>query len=490
MSKARMRIMAAATVAVLVLSGGQVFAKDWYVLYDSGADDDEEPSASPADEDATPAQDAVSKPRYKFSFGSYGRIQFTSDFDGGMGKDADVVSHGSRLEEAPYLELHLYNDIEASHADFNLVISMALFDLENLFHYSGETSSVTFAVRNLYMEANDIYETGAFLWVGSRMYRGDDIYLLDFWPMDNLNTYGGGAGWRNERFDVSWQVGVNRLKNDYQLQEVEVPGRGFGAETITTLDRQRVITSLGFTHKFFNLSGELGLKYKLYGEFHYLPDGTRQLEDNTAEFLPEDYGYTLGAQAGLWGFGRNSFVNLFLKYGRGLAAYNELAVPYGVDLEKKTTGASSLLFGFSGNYEYKMFGILFGGYLQRWLDAMPQQYDLYDYADLILVTRPMVFIGDHFRLAGEVSFQRRESPGTQDIIGTSSVPTMVKISLVPGFALQPGSLSRPEIRLIYTLACLNEGARYLYPQGDKRRDKTVQHFLGLGVEWWFNAYGY
>ena len=26
------------------------------------------------------------------------------------------------------------------------------------------------------------------IWAGSRMYRGDDIYLLDFWPLDNLNT--------------------------------------------------------------------------------------------------------------------------------------------------------------------------------------------------------------------------------------------------------------------------------------------------------------
>src|SRR5215813_69523 len=43
-----------------------------------------------------------------FDFGSYGRIGVGSDGRGHEGYSTNVVSHGSRLEEAPYLELNFY----------------------------------------------------------------------------------------------------------------------------------------------------------------------------------------------------------------------------------------------------------------------------------------------------------------------------------------------------------------------------------------------
>ena len=426
---------------------------------------------------------------FRLSFGSYGRVGMTTNFDGGSGKEADVVSHGTRLEETPYVELDLYAEYLLDDITFKTVITLALLNLENMFHYSGQPG-VQLAVRNLFVEAGDIYHTGAYIWVGSRMYRGDDIYLLDYWAMDNLNTYGGGLGWRKYNLEIAFHVGVNRLNNDYQYQEVDVPGRGYGVETITTLDRQRTILSLGFTHQFPKILGDLGVKYKLYGEFHYLPSGEYHRTDQTIEALPADNGFLIGAELGTWGFCKNGFLNLFFKYGRNLAAYNELAVPYGTNLDKTTSGANELLFGFSGNYEHEYFSILIGGYVKRWLDALPEEYDPFDHAEFILVARPMAFIGKYFRVGFETSYQRRESPGTADLIGTNSVPAVFKFSPMISLATGKGSLSRPEIRLLYTMAYLNEGARYLYPFGDDRRSNSIQHFLGFGVEWWFNAYGY
>ena len=35
------------------------------------------------------------------------------------------------------------------------------------------------------------------------MYRGDDVYLFDFWPLDNLNTVGGGAMYSFNRRQTS-----------------------------------------------------------------------------------------------------------------------------------------------------------------------------------------------------------------------------------------------------------------------------------------------
>src|SRR5579859_1744524 len=43
-----------------------------------------------------------------FDFGSYGRVGVGSDLRGHEGYATNVVSHGSRLEEPPYLELDLY----------------------------------------------------------------------------------------------------------------------------------------------------------------------------------------------------------------------------------------------------------------------------------------------------------------------------------------------------------------------------------------------
>ncbi len=46
------------------------------------------------------------------------------------------------------------------------------------------------------------------------MYRGDDIYLLDFWPLDNLNTLGGGLAYTFlDDLDVKLHAGVNQLSS-------------------------------------------------------------------------------------------------------------------------------------------------------------------------------------------------------------------------------------------------------------------------------------
>src|SRR5947208_3220579 len=43
-----------------------------------------------------------------FSFGSYGRVTLGLDGAGHEGYPVNVVAHGSRLEETPYLEIYLY----------------------------------------------------------------------------------------------------------------------------------------------------------------------------------------------------------------------------------------------------------------------------------------------------------------------------------------------------------------------------------------------
>src|SRR2546423_12834855 len=46
--------------------------------------------------------------REGFDFGTYSRIGIGADLRGHEGFPTNVVSHGSRLEEAPYIELDFY----------------------------------------------------------------------------------------------------------------------------------------------------------------------------------------------------------------------------------------------------------------------------------------------------------------------------------------------------------------------------------------------
>jgi len=70
------------------------------------------------------------------------------------------------------------------------------------FHYTGRFEAQV-ALRNLYVETG---ACGWTFWVGERMFRGDDIYLLDYWPLDNVNTLGGGwaGGTASTRSRRTW----------------------------------------------------------------------------------------------------------------------------------------------------------------------------------------------------------------------------------------------------------------------------------------------
>src|SRR4051812_28905666 len=146
----------------------------------------------PPSEAPKPVEAPRAPPQSGFAFGSYGRMIAATDFKGRPGRDADIVAHGSRLDQSNYVELELRRDDywQKTDSSTRLVATLALAN--PIFHYNGEFN-VKMAVRNLYLESRDLGAKGLSFWAGSRMYRGDDIYLLDFWPLDNLNTMGAGA---------------------------------------------------------------------------------------------------------------------------------------------------------------------------------------------------------------------------------------------------------------------------------------------------------
>ena len=114
-----------------------------------------------------------------FVFGSYGRVQPATDLRGGSPKWLNVVGHGSRLEQESYVELdfvYLFKRPGENGPLFDFVSTLAFS--ESLFHNSGKWIALN-TVRNLFVRAENVIWKPLGFWIGSRMYRGNDIYLLD-----------------------------------------------------------------------------------------------------------------------------------------------------------------------------------------------------------------------------------------------------------------------------------------------------------------------
>jgi maltoporin len=442
----------------------------------------------PAETDPLPALEEPDGPRvrHQFGFGSYGRVGAATDLSGSTARAVSVVAHAPRVVEAPYLETDLYYTLDPA-GPWEITTVTTLGFTDDLFHYTGDWSSML-ALRNLYAEF--VWDDRVSVWAGSRSYRGDDIYLLDFWPLDNLNALGGGVGYRHDRLEVRWHMGVNRLRDDFTFQEADVPARLFGAERVVLMDRQRLVTSLGGSYRIWGTPGGPAIRLKAYFELHYLASGTYRREDRTDEALPSDVGWTGGLQLGSWGWGeRASHANFFLRFSQGLAAYGEMGIPFGVNEEKRTwPRASELMIGLSLNYERGRFGVLGAAYLRRFVDADVEVFDEDDGWDFVLDVRPWIVVWGPLHLALDVSYQQRFPSGMSPTALEVLRPAVFQVAPMLVFApLGPGSYERPQIRLVYRYAFLNDGALDTYALEDPRRLDPHVHYLGVQVEWWYNS---
>lgn len=431
-------------------------------------------------------------PRGGFSFGSYGRVVAAGDLQGSRGRDADIVAHGSRMDEGTYGELELVRDDEWQPGIHTRIVS-TLALAEPIFHEDGQFDA-KIALRNFYVEERGIGDRGLSAWVGSRMYRGDDIYLLDFWPLDNLNTVGGGLKFRfnEDHTSVAFHVGLNLVNDPFQTQTVQRPAAQNqpGVTDVALLDRPRTIGSLKFTHA-IPMGKTWGVKAALYGEVHRLPSGEREEPDGLREALPGDSGAVGGLQLGAYDSDSGDFANLFLRYSSGLAAYGEFSTPRGASEDGDSTGARELLLGFSGNLEQGWFGLLAGGYFRSFRDASPEQFRFENVDEGIFVLRPQVYIGQHAGVALEGSYQAQQRGVLSTVTNQPLTAGLWRFGVMP--FLTPagrGSFARPRLRLIYAVTARDDGARSLYPNTDPFARRKTEQFLGVGAEWWFNSSSY
>jgi LamB porin len=438
-----------------------------------------------------------------FEFGSYGRVVVASDGRGGTGRDANIVAHGDRIDEDSYGELELRReDRFAPNLTTKVVWTLGFFP--PFFHFSGDETQAI-AIRNLYAQATYGDLT---LWVGSRMYRGDDIYLLDWWPLDNQNTVGGGAGykvhWATDETTIAAHVGMQRLDNStYQYEQIPAPvpnvlasQLGPSAENVTVLDRPRTIETLKITHLFKHTSGAQkdGFKLVLYGEAQELSAGVytdTSVSPPVQTALPADTGWMAGTEVAYWTGERDTFVQLYFRHAEGIAAYDPLAVPLTFANDRTTRGSNETLLALGGNYEVGPFGLLVGGYLRSFRDGDPSPTTSQKYDEGILAVRPQLFIGERWGIAAEGAFEARRYAVLDPQTDQPLVASEWRAGIMPFFSPSGrGSYKRPQLRLIYAVTARNSATRELYPAQDVFSQRPVEQFLGMGAEWWFNSSSY
>ncbi len=434
-----------------------------------------------------------------FRFGSYGRILAGTDLRGGKPETANVVAHGPRIVEPSYLELDLsYGFVTPRGLKIRPVITIAFN--ATLFHDTGDFDAQP-ALRNVYLEAEATKHLTA--WAGSRMYRGDDIYLFDYWPLDDQNTVGGGLMFRKaeredgggDAIELATHAGVNRLSDPFQFQEITVPDPAQGATTALQLDRQRMILSGTGSYLLGGDEGQLSIKVKAHGEFHALPSGRRERTDGTLQALPSDRGWLAGAQVSLFGLSNNpahrNHINLYLRYAKGLAAFDELVPPTSFGPELKTTRASELTFGAAGAWDHARGNVMFGALSRRFIDADTTGTDPDDGWEYALDVRPLAKVVRELYAGVDLSYQARFPRGLNTSTLRAEDPAVFQIAPMLVFSpMGPSTYDRPQLRLVYRAAHLNDAARDEFVPDDPRQGREWTHFLGFQAEWWFNSSTY
>lgn len=425
----------------------------------------------------------------KFVFGSYGRVVVASDLEGQSGQSPNIVTHGSRIDEGTYAELELRREDRFGTIDTRVVATLAIAG--PLFHFDGDFDA-DIAVRNLYAEAAHVGLQGLDLWAGSRMVRGDDIYLLDYWPLDNLNMVGGGVRYRFfDNLDARLSVGLARPNDPFQLEIDQVLATaGFETESVYVLDRPRLVVAGKVDYRPLG-EGDLQAKVVAYAEGHSLPSGERTLEAGGTERLPPDQGYVLGTELGVSYRPWNAHLNFFLRYARGLGAYDPLGVPFASDSPISTARAEELVVAASGNIEWGPLAVQLGGYYRRFRDADPNLFERGLLAEGAVSLRPTVWFLGFLGLSLEGSVQSLDTTSLNDRTGEVDHGTVYKFGVIPFVSpAGKGSFSRPHIRIIYNYTFRDQAARALYGEDNPRRHSPDEHYLGVGAEWWFDSSSY
>jgi maltoporin len=261
---------------------------------------------------------------------------------------------------------------------------------------------------------------------------------------------------------------------------------------VVQLNRQRMIASASGAYLMDRGPEAINAKVKVHGEVQAIDSGTRRRDDGTLQALPSDWGMRLGAELSLYGMapkdsGLHRHMNLFARYAKGLASFDELAPPTSFGNDLTTSKASELSFGLSGNWDGTFGNVMIAGLSRRFLDATgdADHASGWEYA---VAARPLLAVGGDVYVGADLSYQVRFPQGLNATTLRAEDPSVVQIApMIVLSPMGPSAYDRPQLRVVYRAAHLNDGARDEYVPDDPRHAYTWVHFLGFEAEWWFNS---
>ncbi|MEH0155560.1 carbohydrate porin [Limibacter armeniacum] len=441
------------------------------------------------------------------ALGGYGRVGFGWNYEnnGSIGQKLNLLNMGSiggRMEEQDYLELVNVIKFKPKNNDSTDIHVQTRFSVYsqslNLF---GNTSSssfqgLTLAVPEIFVLARDIKGLPLNVWVGARLYRGEDVHIADHFYFNDHSGQGFGVEYKDTRFTtifVSSTDTASTLPPSFFINiQSGTPSLALRGRFVYALEQDFPITP------YSTVTGLLEFQHLENAndqDLEVLPDSIRKLVN-----YPSDNGWVLGARLNkihstlLDG----SYSNLSLRYGSRIANGGD----GGVSRTYLTFGAPDLNSQkFEGAYSWSFVAhsvlnlnpkLTTAGYIiytkskgaAKSNDMAPTflgQEVLNKKEDFTIGGRATHYLTDLFHLFWELHYSQRKD-------GTIDPASVVKFSLAPTIAptQERSQWARPHLRFVFSLARYNDQAKetlyspYLQFAGEKRWG----HYLGIKAEWW------
>lgn len=441
------------------------------------------------------------------AIGTYGRIGIDWNFENGgsLGRKLNLNNMGSiggRLEEQDYVEIAnafrfkpKENDSTIIHVQSRLSVfskSLSVFANSN----SSSLGGLSFALPELFVLARNIKGLPLNIWIGARLYRGEDIQIADHFYFNDHSGQGFGIEYKKSRYMmnlVSSNDTTSTLPPSFFLNIVSgIPSLALRGRFVHSLEHDFKIKD---NHTLTGLLELQHLEAANPQEIENLPDSLQNILN-----YPSDYGWVIGGRYAIQHkkLKNNSYTNISIRYGNRIANGGD----GGLSRTYLTFGAPNLNNGkFSKAYSWALVGhtvlqlaprLSVGGYVTYTKSRGAAESDniastyfgrevFNRKEDLTIGARTTHYLSDLFHLFWEVHYSQRKD-------GTQNPASMFKVSLSPTIVptQEISHFARPHLRFVMSLARYNQQAREtLYsPFLEFAGAKKWGHYFGFKAEWW------
>jgi len=445
---------------------------------------------------------AADIPGTNVDFMYYGRMGIAWGPSGQVvaGKYMNLGDHkaiGGRLEEGDYLEPGIRYHIKKAQKDgdttVDLVTDFEIFSLNGAIISdlaNGDISDIKIMPLQAFIEAKNVVTPGLTLWIGSNLYRKNDIHICDYFYFNSLPGQGVGAYYGGLDVAVLTQTGASSFFATDLNAGMPAPV----APAIVQRERTMFIGQ-------YKVPFGAGTTYAQgLGEFHVVPHSGDAKRNAAADVNPADYGAVAGVKLHL-DLGNGVFSDASARVGNRIANGAESG-----GSTYQTFGQPSIDGSYRGAYGVELVehfqwnvgdlvavnGYATAHYSRGSTSYVPPVADMMDPSAVVAVpntrldysfgARPTFYLSDQLHLITEGTFQARKDEGR-------ATGTAVKLSVAPTVVPtgERSNWARPEMRLIYTLGLYNQAAvdQRMSPYLQAMGPSKVAHFLGVRTEWWF-----